>query len=106
LKMLAVASATRSVLFPDVPTLTELGIKDVEADTIFGLWAPSSTPDDIVNRLHRDINRALALAPVRQRFNAVGGDATPLTIADFRDKIRSEGQRFGAIIRGRNILAD
>jgi tripartite-type tricarboxylate transporter receptor subunit TctC len=106
LKMLAVASGTRSVLFPDVPTLTELGIKEVEADTIFGLWAPASTPDDIVNRVHREVNKALSLPATRQRFNSVGGDATPLSIADFKAKIRAEGLRFGAIIKSRNIQAD
>ncbi len=106
LKMLAVASGSRSVLFPDVPTLTELGIKDVEADTIFGLWAPSSTPDDIVNRMHREVNKALSLPATKQRFNAVGGDATPLSIADFKAKIRAEGLRFGAIIQSRKIQAD
>jgi tripartite-type tricarboxylate transporter receptor subunit TctC len=106
LKMLAVASGSRSVLFPDVPTLTELGIKEVEADTIFGLWAPSSTPDDIVNRMHREVNKALGLPAIKQRFNSVGGDATPLSIADFRAKIRAEGVRFGAIIQSRKIQAD
>lgn len=106
LKMLAVASGSRSVLFPEVPTLTELGIKDVEADTIFGLWAPSSTPDDIVNRMHREINKALSLAATKQRFNSVGGDATPLSIADFKAKIRAEALRFGAIIQTRKIQAD
>jgi tripartite-type tricarboxylate transporter receptor subunit TctC len=106
LKMLAVASGSRSILFPDIPTLTELGIKDVEADTIFGLWAPSSTPDDIVNRMHREVNKALSLAATKQRFNSVGGDATPLSIADFKAKIRAEGLRFGAIIQSRKIQAD
>jgi tripartite-type tricarboxylate transporter receptor subunit TctC len=106
LKMLAVASGSRSVLFPDVPTLTELGIKDVEADTIFGLWAPSSTPDEIVNRMHREVNKALGLPAVKQRFNSVGGDATPVAISDFKDKIRAEGLRFGAIIKSRKIQAD
>ncbi len=106
LKMLAVASGSRSVLFPDVPTLTELGIKDVEADTIFGLWAPASTPDDIVNRMHREVNKALSLAATKQRFNSVGGDATPLSIADFKAKIRAEGLRFRSIIQSRKIQAD
>jgi tripartite-type tricarboxylate transporter receptor subunit TctC len=106
LKMLAVASAKRSVLFPDVPTLTELGIKDVEADTICGLWAPAATPDEIVNRLNREINKSLAQPAIKQRFNAVGGDATPLSINDFKDKIRAEGLRFGGIIKSRKIQAD
>lgn len=106
LKMLAVASGSRSVLFPEVPTLTELGMKDVEADTIFGLWAPSSTPDDIINRMHREVNKALSLPATKQRFNSVGGDATPLAIADFKAKIRAEAVRFGAIIQSRKIQAD
>lgn len=106
LKMHAVASRKRSALFPDVPTLLEAGIKDVETDTIFGLWAPASTPADIVNRLNREINKSLELAAVKQRYKDLGGEATPVTSSEFKNRIASETAIFGNVIKARNIKAD
>jgi tripartite-type tricarboxylate transporter receptor subunit TctC len=106
LKMHAVASRKRSKLFPNVPTLLESGIRGVEADTLFGLWAPASTPQDVVARLNREVNKSLALPAVRERFAGVGGDADPVSVAEFRQKIQAEAATFGAIIKARNIKAD
>jgi tripartite-type tricarboxylate transporter receptor subunit TctC len=106
LKMHAVASRKRSALFPNIPTLYEEGVKGVEADTLFGIWAPASTPADIVGRLNREINKSLALPAVKQRFKDLGGDATPMSPADFKAKIAIETILFGSLIRARNIKAD
>lgn len=106
LKMHAVASATRSSLFPEIPTLSEVGVKGVETDTIFGIWAPASTPPDVVARLNREINKALGLAAVKQRFKDLGGEATPSSVAEFKAKITAETGTFGSVIRSRNIKAD
>jgi tripartite-type tricarboxylate transporter receptor subunit TctC len=106
LKMHAVASRKRSALFPEVPTLLEAGIKDVETDTIFGLWAPASTPVDIVSRINREVNKSLELAAVKQRFKDLGGEATPVSVAEFKSRIAAETSVFGAVIRSRNIKAD
>lgn len=106
IKMLAVASGRRSALFPDVPTMAEAGYKGVEADTLFGVWAPAGTPADIVNRLNRELNKSLALASVKQRFAAVGSEATPVSISEFKERIRAEGQLFGGIIKSRKIQPD
>jgi tripartite-type tricarboxylate transporter receptor subunit TctC len=106
LKMHAVASRKRSKLFANVPTLLETGIRGVEADTLFGLWAPAATPQDVVARLNREVNRSLALPAVKERFAGVGGDADPVSVAEFRQKIQAEAAVFGAIIKARNIKAD
>lgn len=106
LKMLAVASRKRSALFPDVPTLLEQGVKGVDADTMFGIWASASVPADVVNRLNREINKSLALPAVKQRFSTLGGEATPMSVNDFKAKIMIEKTLFGAVIRARNIKAD
>ena len=106
LKMHAVASRKRSALFPEVPTLLEAGIKDVETDTIFGLWAPASTPADVVNRLNREINKSLELAAVKQRYRDLGGEATPVSVSEFKSRIAAETAVFGSVIKARNIKAD
>jgi tripartite-type tricarboxylate transporter receptor subunit TctC len=95
-----------AALFPDVPTLLEAGIKDVETDTIFGLWASASTPADIVSRINREVNKSLELAAVKQRYRDLGGEATPVSVSEFKSRIAAETATFGAVIRSRNIKAD
>jgi hypothetical protein len=60
----------------------------------------------VVNRLNREINRILATQPVKDRILAMGGEALPLTPAEFGAKATGDSRRFSAIIRERKILAD
>ena len=106
LRLLAVGSPKRSPMFPEVPTLEEAGLKGFDADTVFGFYAPAGTPPDVVNRLNREINRILATQPVKDRILAMGGEALPLTPAEFGAKATEDSRRFSAIIKERKILAD
>ncbi|MBK8071681.1 MAG: tripartite tricarboxylate transporter substrate binding protein [Ramlibacter sp.] len=106
LKLLAVGSPKRSSLFPDVPTMDEAGLKGFDADTVFGFYAPAGTPADVVARLNREINRILGTQPVKDRITALGGEALPLTPAEFAAKATEDSKRFGAIIRERKISGD
>jgi len=106
LKMLAVGSPKRSPLFPDVPTLDEAGLKGFDADSIFGFYAPAGTPPDVVARLNREINRILATQGVKDRIAALGGEALPLTPAEFGAKATEDSKRFGTLIRERKIIGD
>lgn len=106
LKLLAVGSPKRSPLFPQVPTLEEAGLKGFDADTVFGFYAPAGTPADVVSRLNREINRALGLPAVRDRIQALGGEALALSAAEFGAKAQEDSARFGAIIRERKIVGD
>lgn len=106
LKLLAVGSPKRSPMFPDVPTLDEAGLKGFDADTVFGFYAPAGTPADVVARLNREINRILGTQALKDRILALGGEALPLTPAEFAAKAREDSVRFGAIIKERKIAAD
>jgi tripartite-type tricarboxylate transporter receptor subunit TctC len=106
LKLLAVGSPKRSPLFPQVPTLDEAGLKGFDADTVFGFYAPAGTPADVVSRLNREINRTLGLPAVRDRIQALGGEALAISAADFAAKASEDSARFGAIIRERKIVGD
>jgi tripartite-type tricarboxylate transporter receptor subunit TctC len=106
LKLLAVGSMKRSPLFPDVPTLDEAGLKGFDADTVFGFYAPAGTPAEAVNRLNREINKILGTQAVKDRIVALGGEALPLSPAEFTSKANEDSRRFGAIIKERKILAD
>ncbi|RJP64025.1 MAG: tripartite tricarboxylate transporter substrate binding protein [Comamonadaceae bacterium] len=105
-KLLAVGSLKRSPLFPDVPTLDEVGLKGFDADTVFGFYAPAATPPAVITRLNTEINKILATAAVKDRITALGGEALPLSPAEFGKRGLDDSQRFGAIIRERKITAD
>ena len=106
LKLLAVGSPKRSPLFPQVPTLDEAGLKGFDADTVFGFYAPSATPAEVVSRLNREINRTLTLPAVRDRIQALGGESLVISAAEFAAKASEDSARFGAIIRERKITVD
>jgi tripartite-type tricarboxylate transporter receptor subunit TctC len=106
LKLLAVGSSKRSPLYPDVPTLDEVGLKGFDADTLFGFYAPAGTPPDIVNRLNREINKALDNPAVQERIKALGGVPATMSPQDFNARALSDSKRFGALIKERKIIAD
>lgn len=106
LKMLAVGSPKRSPMFPDVPTLDEVGLKGFDADTVFGFYAPAGTPADVVGRLNREINRILGTQAVKDRIAGLGGEALPLTPAEFSAKASDDAKRFGTLIKERKITGD
>ena len=106
LKLLAVGSPKRSPLFPQVPTLAEAGLKGFDADTVFGFYAPAGTPPEVVNRLNREINRTLSLPVVKDRIQALGGEALAISPGEFAAKASEDSARFGAIIRERKIVGD
>jgi tripartite-type tricarboxylate transporter receptor subunit TctC len=106
LRMLAVGSLKRSPLFPEVPTLDEVGLKGFDADTVFGFYAPAGTPPEAINRLNQEINRILGSAALKDRIAALGGEPAPMSPAQFHAKAMEDSDRFGAIIQARKIVGD
>ncbi|MDE2616514.1 MAG: tripartite tricarboxylate transporter substrate binding protein [Burkholderiales bacterium] len=106
LKLLAVGSPKRSPLFPDTPTLEEVGLKDFDADTYFGFYAPAGTPGPIVSRLNTEINKILNTPATRERIAGLGGEAAPMSPQQFAAKAAGDSKRFGALIRERKITGD
>ena len=106
LRMLAVGSPQRSPLFPDVPTLDELGLVGFDADTIFGFYAPAGTPEAVIAQLNSEINRILATPALQERIQALGGVPAPMSPAQFAAKAAEDSRRFGAIIKERRISGD
>ena len=77
LKAYAVLQPKRWWAAPEVPTLDELGIANIDASFWHGIWAPKGTPPDVIARLNGAIREALADAKVRERFKAVGQEVWP-----------------------------
>jgi len=106
LRLLAVGSPQRAPLFPDVPTLDELGLKGFDADTVFGFYAPAGTPEAVIARLNTEINRSLGTPALQERIHALGGVPAPMSPAQFAAKAAEDSKRFGAIIKERRIVGD
>ena len=98
-KVIGIASAKRSRLLPDVPTLAEGGIKDAEAVVWFGMSAPAKTPRAIVSRLNRELNRILGLADVKARLDQLGLEVEGGTPEAFDAFIRSELAKVTRLIK-------
>lgn len=96
LKVLGLASAKRSPLLPDVPTLAESGIKDAEAIVWFGMSGPPKLPRAIVEKLNAQVNKTLALPDVKQRLDQLGLEVqggTPEAFDAFVKKETAKVQR-------------
>ena len=102
LRALAVTTATRSELLPDVPTVSEF-IPGYEASSVYGVGAPKNTPAEIVNKLNKEINAALADPKIKARFAALGGTVLRGSPADFGKLIADETEKWGKVIRAANI---
>jgi len=101
-RLLAVTSAQRVPELPDVPTMKESGLA-VEAATWFGLFAPKGTPADVVAALNKAINAALKDPAVIARMNQSGFDATPSSPAELAQTVKSENEKWGGIIKAKNL---
>jgi len=104
LRVLAVARSTRSLVFPDTPTMAEAGT-DVDVDLVQGVYAPIGTPREIIARLNREIGRIMETAEVRATLAAIGGESVTASPEEFAARQRRERERFGVIIREANIRA-
>ena len=104
-RALAVTGAQRSPALPDVPTLAESGAPDQESDIIAGLLAPGGTPPEIVDRLHREIVKVVAMPNVRARLSALGFEPIGSTPKQFAERIRSEIDKWAKVIRAAGIKA-
>jgi len=106
LRALAVMSSKRSSALPSVPTMTEAGVLDQEADNITGTLVRAGTPKDVVNLLHREIVGIIALPEVKERLVALGFDPVGNTPDDFAVQIKTEIARWHRVIRDANIKSE
>ena len=106
LKLLAVGSPKRASTLPDVPTLAESGVTGFDADTIFGFYAPGATPPAVVNQLHEEINKALAMPKVADAIKALGAEVMIGTRAEFMARADADRARYGAFIKEAGIKVD
>ena len=105
LRALAVSSAKRSPVLPDTPTLRELGY-NIEGSAWYGLLAPAKTPPDVVARLNAAFTTAIKTPAVAERLRALGVEPTGTSAADFSAILKSDYERWGAVIRASGFKSD
>lgn len=106
LRPLAVTSAKRSSSLPDVPTVSELGFKDFDVSTWYGVFAPAGTPQAVVTQLNTEINKLLAMADVRSAIQAQGAEPEAMTPARFATLLRTEYGQWKGIVEASGAKLD
>ena len=104
LRMVAIAGPARNPEFPDVPTLEEKGIKGVDGGPHFGFFAPVAAPREAIEKLNREVIRAMKEPVVLERFKALAVNiAEPMTPEQFAAYVRAQSARYGKLLPELNI---
>jgi tripartite-type tricarboxylate transporter receptor subunit TctC len=102
-KPLAVLSGKRTSVLPQVPTMQELGYKDFDFNGWIGILAPAGTPDAIVQRLHREIEKAVASDDVKKAYATAAMDPVVMSPADYKALLARETVKYQHIVQEAHI---
>jgi tripartite-type tricarboxylate transporter receptor subunit TctC len=102
IRPLAVTTAARAEALPDLPTLSDF-VPSFEASAWTGVCAPRATPADVIERLNKEINSALADPYVRARFDDLGATVLPGSPTDFGNLVANETEKWATVIKTANI---
>jgi tripartite-type tricarboxylate transporter receptor subunit TctC len=106
LRVLAAASAERNRLLPEVPTFSELGYPKVAVSLWYGLLAPAGTPKPIVEKLNREVARALGSPDVREKLLAQGAEPMPGTPEAFASFMQEEMAKWAPVVKQAGVKLD
>jgi len=105
LRALAVTTAIRSEALPEVPTVAET-VPGYEASAFYGMGVPKGTPPEIVDKLNKEINAALADPNIKARLADLGGMLTPGTPADFGKLVAAETEKWAKVIKDGHVALE
>jgi tripartite-type tricarboxylate transporter receptor subunit TctC len=105
LRALAVTTATRSDVLPDIPTLAEF-VPGYEASQWYGVGAPKDTPTEVIDKLNNEINAVAADPLIKARLTGLGVDPMSMTSAAFGKFIADETEKWGKVVKSMGIKAD
>ncbi|MEP6608427.1 MAG: tripartite tricarboxylate transporter substrate binding protein [Burkholderiaceae bacterium] len=106
LRALAVTSATRSVVAPDVPTMAESGLTGYDISSWQAVFAPAGTPAPIIERLYSEISRILKTPEIQKRLTDLGLNVSDMTPVQLSALIKSDVPRLGKIVKDSGARAD
>ena len=105
LMALAVSSSQRSSVLKDVPTLAESGVPGFDYNLWVGMFGPAGMPADLVERINKDVQKALTSPEIKERFASLGAEAMPMTTAQFKKFTGDEMDASAKIVKAANIKA-
>ena len=105
LRGLAVTSAARSQVLPDLPTVADF-LPGYEASAWYGLGAPKNTPDEVIDKINKGMNAVLADPKPQARFAELGASLLPGSPADFSRLVADETEKWGKVVRFAGVKAD
>ena len=105
-RAIAVTTAQRSKLAPDLPTMAEAGMPGFDISTWFGLLAPAGTPPDVIAKWNADVVRVLNSPDVREKMLAQGAEPSPQTPAEFASFIAREREKYARIVKASGAKVD
>ena len=105
-KALAVTTAKRSTLAPDLPTIAESGLAGFDINTWFGIFVPAATPRDVVERLHAEFTRALAMPDIREKLANLGAEPVGNRPEEFAAYIKAEADKYAKVIQASGAKVD
>jgi tripartite-type tricarboxylate transporter receptor subunit TctC len=106
IRALAVTTAKRTALAPELPTIAESGLPGFDISTWFGIFVPSGTPREVVDRLQAEFIRALAAPDVRERMLALGAEPVGNRPEEFAAYIRAEADKYARVVKASGAKAD
>jgi len=106
LKGIAIITATRAPLLPELPTVAEQGYPGFDVPIWFGLLGPAHLPKDMVALLNKAVTEGLKTPEVAERFAQIGAEPAPSTPEQFADYMRAEATRWGKVIRDAKITLE
>lgn len=106
IRALAVTSPQRSMAFPEIPTMAEAGVSGFESISWYGLWAPASTPRDILGRMHSEVGKALASPELKSIWAQQGAESGGEPSEQFARYIKTEIEKWGTVVRQNKIVID
>ena len=106
LRALAVGSAKRATILPELPTTVEAGFPDSDYNFWIGLFAPAKTPREVVQRLYREAGEAFASAEMRERLARLGAEPMPMTPEQFDLHVKEELRLNGPLVKAAGISAN
>jgi tripartite-type tricarboxylate transporter receptor subunit TctC len=106
LKFLATSGAKREPSLPDIPTISEAGLPGFEASAWFGLFAPTGTPADIVDRIHGEVARIVTLPDIRKQYANLGLAPVSNTPAEYSAFVSREVAKWAKVVKASGAKAD
>jgi tripartite-type tricarboxylate transporter receptor subunit TctC len=98
-----VTSQQRSKLLPDVPTLAELGLKDFDVTSWYGICAPAGTPKDVIQKINAEVAKATSSPAFQEKLSKLGTETRVATVEDVAKLIKVDADRWAKVISTNHI---